>query len=145
MNCKSLMDAVYDHEPSAILTTRKALGERDFPGPSPTIPAQAPEVQETVKGKHIMFNLKRTLTAAALSTALAGGIVGLGTVATTTSANASAVSVGVQAQPKCAWLTGGGKVRKGHIKNKLTANFTRGFGWNINRERGCVKHRHINW
>ncbi|GAA0950358.1 hypothetical protein GCM10009560_69650 [Nonomuraea longicatena] len=102
-------------------------------------------MQETVKGKHIMFNVKRTLTAAALSTALAGGIFGLGATTTTTAANASAIGSGISANlgPRCVWVQKNGHVKFGHKKNKVTVTKFKHHPFHIKRERGCVKDTHF--
>lgn len=117
-----------------------------IPGISQANPAECLKLQETVKGKHIMSKVKRMLTAAALSTALAGGVVGLGTTATTTAASASASSVGFVAAPgHCLWLGPAGLTRRGHYVNRIRANFKHFRGWLIHRERGCIRRRHFIW
>ncbi|WP_327089588.1 hypothetical protein OIE66_02890 [Nonomuraea sp. NBC_01738] len=100
-----------------------------------------------------MSTVKSMLTAAALSTALAGGILGLGS---TTAANASTTSVGVSTSAssvgfsewrggRCLFAGPAGAIRRGHYTNKAHLNFKHWRGWNVKRERGCVRTRHFNW
>ncbi|WP_214327126.1 hypothetical protein [Nonomuraea sediminis] len=95
-----------------------------------------------------MFNLNRTLAAAALSTALASGIVGLGTV---TTAHASAVSSGSAMDVwngrggRCVFLGPAGGVKRGHYENEVHGRFRVWSGWHIHRERGCVRTRNFFW
>ncbi|MFI6598765.1 hypothetical protein ACIBHX_21120 [Nonomuraea sp. NPDC050536] len=97
-----------------------------------------------------MFNLNRTLAAAALSTALASGIVGLGTV-TVTAAHASAASSGATMDVwngrggRCVFLGPAGAVRRGHYENEVHGRFRVFSGWHIHRERGCVRTRNFFW
>ncbi|MBB5081027.1 hypothetical protein [Nonomuraea endophytica] len=152
MSGKTIPATVYDHEWSEILTTRMALEVRTIPGISQINPAECLKLQETVKGKHIMSTVKRMLTAAALSTALAGGVLGLGS---TTAANASASSVGISASAssvgfsewrgRCLFAGPAGAIRRGHYVNKAHLNFKHWRGWRVHRERGCVRTRHFVW
>ncbi|WP_157249564.1 hypothetical protein [Nonomuraea typhae] len=146
MGGKTIPSTVYDHEWSEILTTRMALEVRTIPGISQAKPAECLKMQETVKGKHIMSTVKRMLTAAALSTALAGGVVGLGTTMTATAANASASSVGFSEwRGPCLFAGPAGAIRRGHYINKAHLSFKHWRGWKVHRERGCVRTRHFVW
>lgn len=100
-----------------------------------------------------MFKLKTTLAAVAMSTALAGGVVGLGAATTTATASAASVS----AAPQGVQLGFGGsdfckfrfrtgpwhhRVRHGERINRFKVRVNNRTGRvRFRHERGCVKIR----
>jgi len=93
-----------------------------------------------------MFNLKRALTATALTTALAGGILAAG--ATTASATANFTGPGWGPQwwgPRCVWLQNNNSVHFGHKKNKVTVTKFRHSPFFVRKENGCVRNKFRVW
>jgi hypothetical protein len=90
-----------------------------------------------------MFNLKRALTATALTTALAGGILSAG--ATSASANASGFGGPQWWGPRCVWLQHNNAVRFGHKKNKVTVTKFRHSPFFVRKETGCVRNKFRVW
>ncbi|MFI6325158.1 hypothetical protein ACIBG8_47115 [Nonomuraea sp. NPDC050556] len=87
-----------------------------------------------------MFNIKRALTATVLSTALAGGILGLGAIAAEASTN-------VSTNP-CIWVGSGHKLKfhKGERVNKATIKYNFGGDyWMLKRTRGCQNVNVRTW
>jgi hypothetical protein len=93
-----------------------------------------------------MFNLKRALTATALTTALAGGILGVGAPGATASASGGPGHWGPQWWgPRCVWLQHNNSVHFGHKKNKVTVTKFAHSPFFVRKENGCVRNHFRVW